>query len=103
MTDVVQGVGCRVDRNWLQICHGLHAQAAGNDHHILGSFRHNTRQLLFGLDLVAQEVYLDISGDVLALLLSNGRKVTALWLFGCVELLEALVTGDNKEVILPCK
>ena len=33
----------------------------------------------------------------------NGRKAVALRLFGRVELLEALVAGDNKEVILPGK
>ena len=103
MTDVVQGIGRRKDGNGLQIRHGLHAQAAGNDHHILGTLRHDPRQLLFGLDLVAQKVHLCGSGDVLSLLLSNGSKVTALRFFGGVELLEALVAGDNKEVILSRK
>ena len=102
MTDVVQGIRCRKDGNGCQIRHSLHAQTARNDHHILGSFRHNTSQLLFGLDLVAQEVYLCGSGNVLSLRLRNGSKVTAFRLFGCVELLVALVAGNHKEVVFSC-
>ena len=103
MAGVIEGIGCRKHGNGLQIRHGLHAQTAGNDDHILGSFGYDTCQFLFGLNLIAQEVHLYRAGNVLALLLGNGRKAAALRLFGRVELLEALVAGDNKEVILPRK
>ena len=102
MTDVVQRIGCRKDGNGCQIRYGLYAQTARNDYHILCSFRHDTRQLLFSLDLVAQEVYLYGSGDLLSLSLRNGSKITALRLFSCVELLKTLVAGDHKEVVFTC-
>ena len=103
MSDVVQGVGRRKDGNALKIRHGLHAETAGDDHHILGALRHDARQLLFGLHLVAEEIQLCGSGDGFSLFLSNGGKRAAFRLFGCVELFEALVAGDYKEVILPCE
>ena len=101
VTDVVQRIGCRKDGNGFQIRHGLHAQTAGNDHHVLGALRHDARQLLFGLNLVAEKIHLDGSGDVLALSLRNGGKAFALRLFGCVKLLEALVAANHEEVVLP--
>ena len=103
MAGVIEGIGCRKHGNGLQIRHGLHAQTAGNDDHVLSAFGYDTCQLLLGLNLIAQEVHFYRTGDVLALLLGNGRKAVALRLFGRVELLEALVAGDNKEVILPRK
>ena len=103
MAGVIEGIGCRKHGNGLQIRHGLHAQTTGNDDHVLSAFGYDTCQLLLGLNLIAQEVHFYRTGDVLALLLGNGRKAVALRLFGRVELLEALVAGDNKEVILPGK
>lgn len=101
MAGVIEGIGCRKHGNGLQIRHGLHAQTAGNDDHVLSAFGYDTCQLLLGLNLIAQEVHFYRTGDVLALLLGNGRKAAALRLFGRVELLEALVAGDNKEVTFP--
>ena len=103
MADIIQRIGCGKRGNRSKIGHRLHAQSAGNDNNVFRSLGDKACKRFFGLDLVAQEVYLDRTGDVLALLLGNGRKAVALRLFGRVELLEALVAGDNKEVILPGK
>ena len=101
MSDVVQGVGSRKDRDGLQIRHGLHAQTTGDNNHILGAFRDDAGQLLLRLHLIAEEIHLGGSGDVLALFLSDRGERAALRLFGCVELFEALVASYDKEVILP--
>ena len=103
MAGVIEGIGCRKHGNGFHIRHGLHAQAAGNDHHVLGAFGYNAGKFLLGLNLIAQKVHPRRAGNVLPLLLGNGRETGALRLFGRVELLEALVAGDNKEVILPRK
>ena len=103
MAGVIKGIGCRKHGNGFHIRHGLHAQAAGNDHHVLGAFGYNAGKFLLGLNLIAQKVHPRRAGNVLPLLLGNGREAGALRLFGRVELLEALVAGDNKEVILPRK
>ena len=101
VADVVQGVGCREDGDALQIRHGLHAKTAGNHQHILSTLGDDAGQLFLRLHLVAEEIHLGGSGDALALCLSNGFQLAALRLFGCVELFEALVAGNHKEVILP--
>ena len=103
MADVVQGIGRGEDGNRFQVRHGLHAQAAGDDHHVLGSLRQSAFQLLFGLDLVAQKVHPGGAGDALAQGFGQGNKFAALRLFGGIKFLEALVAGNNKEVVLSRK
>ena len=101
MADVVQGIGCGENRDGFHIRHGLHTQAAGDDHHVLGAL--GECQLLFGLDLVAEEIHPGGAGDVLALLLRKANEAVKLRLGGGVEFLEALVAGHDKEIVLPRK
>ena len=101
VADVVQGIGRGKRGDGFQVGDCLHAEAAGNDHNVLGPFGNDAGQLLFGLDLVAQEVYLDRSGEVLALRLRDLGKAAAIRLVGGVERFEALVARNDKEVILP--
>ena len=100
VTDIVQGVGRREHGHGFHVRHGLNTQAAGNDDHILGTLGNDAVQLLFGLDLVAQEVHPGGTGDVLAQLTGDGQEFVAFRLLGGVKLLEALVAGDNEEVVL---
>ena len=99
MAHIVQGIGCGENRHICQVCHGLHAQAAGDDHHIFRAF--GDCQLFLRLHLVAEEVQLGSSSDVFPLALSDGGKFAALRLFSRAELLEAFVAGHHKKVILP--
>ena len=101
VTYIIERIGRGEDRQRFHLCHGLHAQAAGNHHHILRPLGNEAGQLLLRLHLVAEEIQLGRAGDVLALDLSEGGKFTALRLFGCVELFEALVAGHYEEVVLP--
>ena len=101
MADIIQRIGCGKRGNRSKIGHRLHAQSAGNDNNIFRSLGDKTCKRLFGLDLVAQEVYLDRTGDVLALRLSDGGKAAAIRLLRGFELFEALVAGDDEEIVLP--
>ena len=95
MADIIQRIGCGKRGNRSKIGHRLHAQSAGNDNTIFRSLGDKACKRLFGLDLVAQEVYLDRTGDVLALRLSDGGKAAAIRLLRGFELFEALVAGDD--------
>ena len=101
VSDVIQGIGCRENGNGLQIRNRLHTKTAGNDDHILRAFGQDTRQLLFRLHLIAEEIHLGGSGDVLSLGLCESGEGAHFRLFSGVELFEALVAGYHKEVILP--
>ena len=103
VSDVIQGIGCRKDWQGLQIRHGLHTETAGDDDHILRALGHDSRQLLFRLYLIAEEIHLGSSGDVFSLGFGAGSERPCLRLFRGVELFEALVAGHHKEVILPCE
>ena len=103
MTHIVQGIGGGKRGHLRKVGHRLHAQTAGDDHHVIRPRGDDSGQLLFGLHLVAQEVHLHRARDVLALFGGDGGKAAALRLLGGVELLEALVAGDDKEVILLCQ
>ena len=101
MADIIQRIGCGKRGNRSKIGHRLHAQSAGNDNNVFRSLGDKACKRLFGLDLVAQEVYLDRTGDVLALRLSDGGKAAAIRLLRGFELFEALVAGDDEEIVLP--
>ena len=102
MTHIVQGIGGGKRGHLRKVGHRLHAQTAGDDHHVIRPRGDDPGQLLFGLHLVAQEVHLHRARDVLALFGGEGGKAAALRLLGGVKLLEALVAGNDKEIVLSC-
>ena len=101
MTGVVQGVGCGKGRNGSKIRYRLHAQAAGDDHYILGSLGNQRSQLLLGLHLVAQEADLGSTGNGFAQRGGKGCHLLNLRLLHGVELFEALVARYQEQVVLP--
>ena len=103
VTHVVQRIGRGKRGDLLQVSHRLHAQSTGNDHDVLCFFGDNSGKLLLGLHLVAKEINVHRPGDVFALRFGKVHKTSALRLLCGFEFLEALVAGDDKEVILLCQ
>ena len=100
VTHIVQGICCGESRYGLQIRNRLNPQTAGNDNNIFRSLGNDPGKLLCSLHLIAKEVHVYRAGDMFSLLMRKGSKVTAFRFYGGVELLEALIAGNNEEIVL---
>ena len=99
---VVQGIG-RGDHGEIDaVRHGLDAEAAGDHDDVLRALGDAVElcQLALGLGLVAEEIELDAGRDGLPALRGDAQEFLTIRLIDRFKLLETLVAGDDKEVVL---
>ena len=99
MTCVIEGIAGSEDGLLHQLRHSLDAQTAGDHEHALGALGDHSGQLPLGLDPVAQKIDLEGARDGFALFLGKLYECLAVGLIDGCELLEALVAGNNEDLV----
>src|SRR5699024_1807198 len=99
MASVIQRIAGGEYRLPCQIRNRLDTQAAGDHEHILRTLRDHILELLLRLNLVAEKIYFRAACDGLALFRSKLLKFSTVRFIHGFKFLEALVAGNDKQVV----
>ena len=99
MARIIQRIAGRVDRSAGQSRNRLDSKAARSHKDMLGPFRNHILQLLLCLGTVAQEIDSRGARNLFSLLGDKLLELTALWFVNGFKFLEALVAGNDEQIV----